>query len=278
MKFLSILLFGFALACSQGSSTGEGMISKNRALAYDESEMEEAIVENTEDDFENQSGLDETEQKIIKTARLTFETKDTKATHEKVLKLTKENKGFIQSDHSGKDYGRINYSLVIRVPAESFQNMINGVSEGVDYFDQKEISRKDVTEEFVDLQARLNAKRKLEERYLQLLRQAKNVKEMLEIERELSKIREEIEAKEGRLQFLQNKVSLSTIYIEFYKTTKTKGVSISYGQKMTNALKGGWSGISVFFLGILYIWPLLLLIGVLIYLLRRYIKRVKNKK
>jgi hypothetical protein len=278
MKFLSILLFGFALACSQGSSTNDGVVSKNRVVSYDELNLEESMVVSAEEDIEVPNDLNETEQKIIKTARLTFETKDPETTHQKILGLTQEFKGFVQSDHSGKNYGRINFNLVIRIPAENFQNMINGISEGVDYFDQKEISRKDVTEEFVDLQARLNAKHKLEERYLQLLKQARNVKEMLEIERELSKIREEIEAKEGRLQYLQNKVSLSTIYIEFYKTTKTKGVSISYGQKMTNALKGGWNGISVFFLGMLYIWPLLVLIGVLIYFLRRYFKRVKNKK
>lgn len=273
MKFLSILLFGFALACSQGGSTNDEMVSKNRSIAYEELDMEEAIVE-TEGDIEVQV---ETEQKIIKTARLAFETKDPVSTHEKILRLTKENKGFVQSDQSGKGYGRINYNLVIRVPADNFQGVIDGISDGVDYFDQKEVSRKDVTEEFVDLQARLNAKRKLEERYLQLLKQAKNVKEMLEIERELSGIREEIEAKEGRLHYLQNKVSLSTIHIEFYKTTTTKGVSMSYSQKMMNALRGGWNGISVFFLGILYIWPLLLVFALLIYILRRYIKRVKRK-
>lgn len=273
MKFLSILFFGFALACSQGGSTNDEMVSKNRSIAYEELDMEEAIVE-TEGDIEVRV---ETEQKIIKTARLAFETKDPVSTHEKILRLTKENKGFVQSDQSGKGYGRINYNLVIRVPADNFQGVIDGISDGVDYFDQKEVSRKDVTEEFVDLQARLNAKRKLEERYLQLLKRAKNVKEMLEIERELSGIREEIEAKEGRLQYLQNKVSLSTIHIEFYKTTTTKGVSMSYSQKMMNALRGGWNGISVFFLGILYIWPLLLIFALLIYILRRYIKLVKRK-
>jgi hypothetical protein len=278
MKFLSVLLFGFVLACSQGNSSGDGLISKERSYALEE---EVPITEDltpgyNEDD--NEGDLVHTEQKIIKTAHLTFESKDPELTHEKILGLTKDFKGFVQSDHSGKDYGRVNFNIVIRVPTENFQSMIDGVSNGVDYFDQKEISRKDVTEEFVDLQARLKAKRQLEERYLQLLKQAKNVKEMLEIERELSKIREEIEAKEGRLQYLQNKVSLSTIYINFYKTTSSKGVSMSYGQKMVNALKGGWNGISVFFLGLLYIWPLLLVIGILTFILRRYLKRLKKKK
>ncbi len=166
---------------------------------------------------------------------------------------------------------------MVRVPSQNFQPFIDGVSEGVSYFDRKDISRQDVTEEFVDLEARLKAKRELENRYLELLAKAKNVKEMLEIERELSQIREEIEAKQGRLNYLKNRVSLSSINLYFYKTTSQTGVTVSYGQKMVNALKGGWDGISVFFLGILYLWPLFLIVGILILILRRYLKRKKVK-
>ena len=122
-----------------------------------------------------------------------------------------------------------------------------------------------------------SAKRKLENRYLELLQQAKNVKEMLEIERELSKIREEIEAKEGRLNYLQDKVSLSTFYIEFYKTSEIKGVPISYGQKILNALKSGWNAVSAFFIGLVSIWPFIFIIGGVIYFIRRYIKRKRKK-
>ena len=131
-------------------------------------------------------------------------------------------------------------------------------------------------EEFVDLQARLKAKRTLEDRYLELLKKANNVKEMLEIERELSNIREEIEAKQGRLQYLENKVSMSTVNIEFYKTTAETGITQSYGQKMKNALQGGWNGISVFFLGILYLWPLFLVAIIVVIILRIFLKRRKK--
>lgn len=278
MKLLSILLFGFALACSQGNGAKDTPVSQTKSYDFLDDEVEGAIVESSELKQDSSPTPEAQDQKVIKTARLSFETKDPEVTHQRIIQLTKDNEGFIQSDNSGKSYGRINKSLIIRVPAENFQKMINGISQGVEYFDQKDISRKDVTEEFVDLQARLKAKRELESRYFELLKQANNVKEMLEIERELSKIREEIEAREGRLQYLQNKVSLGTIYVDFYKTTEIKSATASYGQKMTNALKGGWNGISVFFLGILYIWPLLLLIMIIAFLIRRYFKRQKSKK
>lgn len=277
MKVFSLLLFSLVLACSQ-SKGSDKYASEEGNLRYEVAESEEYISEKSENSDIQVENEDLQEQKIIKTARLVFETSDPEKTHQKILQLTKQYKGFIQSDNSGKGYNRIFKNIVLRVPTEHFQDVVNGVSEGIEFFDEKTISRKDVSEEFVDLQARLKAKKQLEERYLELLKKAKNVKEMLEIERELSKIREEIEAKEGRLKYLQDKVSLSTVHIEFYKTTEIKRMTVSYGQKIKNALQGGWNGISVFFLGILYLWPLFILAFVMIFFIRRYLKKKKKNK
>ena len=106
MRFLGLLLFGVAFACTQGNSSGEGMISKEKSLALEDVPVTEQL--NEEYTESNNDGLFETEQKIIKTAHLRFETKDPEATHDKILTLTTENKGFVQNDHSGKDNGRIN--------------------------------------------------------------------------------------------------------------------------------------------------------------------------
>ncbi len=277
MKFFSVFLFGLALACS-GNSSSDAYIEETKAVDYEMSEAMEGDMLDMETSTSDDSGNAQVkEQKIIKTGRLVFETADLEATHKKILSLNEALGGLIQSDNSGKSYSRIFRNITVRVPTENFQAFVDGISEGVPFFEQKDISRMDVTEEFVDLTARLKAKRELENRYLELLSQAKNVKEMLEIERELANIREEIEAKQGRLNYLNDRVAMSTVKIEFYKLTRETGVTVSYGRKMLNALKGGWDGISVFFLGILYIWPLLLLILIGLFFLRRYLKRQKRK-
>lgn len=270
MKLVSALLLLFVLGCSNGSSNKNYTTDSSMAgmEIAEEAEMRQSLIP--------EAAPEEQGQKIIKTARLAFETKDVEATHKKILQLASQYKGLVQSDNSGKDYNRIYKNLIVRVPTENFQQFIDGISEGVAYFDQKDISRQDVSEEFVDLEARLKAKRTLEERYLELLKKANNVKEMLEIERELSNIREEIEAKQGRLQYLQNQVSMSTVNIEFYKTTAETGITQSYGQKMKNALQGGWNGISVFFLGVLYLWPLFLVAIIIVFVLRIFLKKRKK--
>lgn len=215
-------------------------------------------------------------QQIIRTSRLRFETQDLEKTKAQIVTAIKNAQGFIQDDDSGKDYNQIYQRITLRVPNKNFEKVIEDIGKGVAYFDERTISREDVTEEFIDLDARLRAKTKLEERYIALLAKAKNVKEMLEIERELAKIREEIESKQGRLKYLENQVSLSTIYVHFYTVTSETGATVSYGTKIVNALKSGWNGISIFFLGLLHIWPFLILVGVGVFFVRRLI--IKNKK
>ncbi|MCG2417485.1 DUF4349 domain-containing protein [Aequorivita sp. F47161] len=270
MKIFSTLLLLFVLGCTNSGSNKNYLAEPSMAGI----EIAEEIPITQQ--LTPQTPPLQDEQKIIKTARLAYETKDVDATHKKILQLASQYKGLVQSDNSGKDYNRIYKNLVVRIPTENFQSFVDGISEGVSYFDRRDISRQDVSEEFVDLQARLKAKRTLEDRYLELLKKANNVKEMLEIERELSNIREEIEAKQGRLQYLQTQVSMSTVHIEFYKTTAETGVTQSYGQKMKNALQGGWNGISVFFIGILYLWPLFLVAITVVIILRIFLKRKKK--
>ena len=268
-QLLLLLSFLLIISCENSESgtysTSEPGIAYE---AYDDMELEEMVLEETAPDTQA------TAQKIIKTGNLRFETQDMAATHAHILNIIKNTEGYIQNDNSGKEsYGGVFQNLTVRIPTRNFQLALDGISKGVAYFDEKTISQKDVTEEFVDLNARLKAKRALEDRYIDLLSKAKNVKEMLEIEGELAEIREEIEAKQGRLKYLQSQVSLSTLHIYFYKNEVTTQVTNSYGSKMINALKSGWNGVSVFFLGLLHLWPFLILLSISAFFVRRWMKK-----
>ena len=255
------------LARSQNSSGLLGLLDMS------ESDVDYAYEDvNTPPPLANQ----EVAQKIIKNATLRFETQDLEKTRLQVLTAIKKADGYVQNDNSGKDYNQLYQQLTVRIPSKNFQQTIDDIAQGVAYFDERTVSQRDVTEEFIDLNARLKAKRALESRYLDLLKKATSVKEMLEIESELSQIREEIEAKEGRLNYLNNQVSSSTLYIHFYKVTSDQGITQSYGSKIINALKGGWNGISVFFLGLLHVWPFLILLGLSAYFIHKKLRKRKK--
>jgi hypothetical protein len=214
------------------------------------------------------------EQKIIKTGDIRFETNDLEETYSKMTTAVKKYNAIIQNDTEGKDYGSVFRKIIVRVPSKNFDLFLSDISKGVAYFDNKEISSQDVTEEYIDIDARLKAKKVLESRYLELLKKANKVTEMLEIEKQLSAIREEIEAKEGQLRYMQSQISMSTITIEFYKTVANEGgATISYGSKIWNAIKSGFNGISSFFIGLLSIWPFLIILATGFYFIRKRFKK-----
>lgn len=218
------------------------------------------------------------EQKIIKEATLKFETDNLEKAFTQIQKAVANSKARIINDSEGKDFATLFKNLTIKVPSQNFDRFINDVSKGVSYFEVKNISAQDVTEQYIDLTSRLKTKKKLEERYLEILKKANKVSEILEIEEQISNIREEIEAKEGQLKYLESRVSESTITIEFYKTIAEKeGVKISYGSKLWSAIESGFYSLSDLLLSLLSAWPFVILFVVFAYFIRKRLKRRKKE-
>lgn len=219
-----------------------------------------------------------TQQKIIRTANLRFETEDLEETHSRIVSSLKKFGGIVQNDRQENEYQSISRTLEVRVPSQNFDGFMSDVSKGVAYFDEKEISSSDVTEEYIDTESRIKTKKALEARYLELLKKANKVSEMLEVEAKLSEIREEIESKQARLNYLKSQVAMSTLTITFYKTRPDNGgATVSYGSKIGNALKSGVNGLSDFFIGLLEMWPFILILVALIVFFRKRWRRRKKQ-
>jgi hypothetical protein len=213
--------------------------------------------------------------KLIKTGYITFETTDLQATKSQILDAVKKYEGYIASDNESKQYNRISNSIRIRVPAINFDQLLNDASKGISIFDEKNISIDDVTAEFLDIAARIKTKKALEARYLKLLDKAKKVSEMLEIERQIGQLRTEIEAVTGRLKYLKSQVSYATLNISYYKNIPTEN---KFGNKFSNGFKNGWDNLTWFFVGIINIWPFVLLFIAALFIIRNIRKKRKSKK
>lgn len=214
------------------------------------------------------------DRKLIKNGNISFEVHDLDATRNRIETLLSTYNGYISSDNEYASEDRISNTLNIRVPSENFDTLLTEISKGVKKFDNKSISIRDVTEQFLDIEARLKNKKELENKYLEILKKANNVREILDVERELSKLREDIEATEGRLQYLQNQISFSTLHVTFYKTQQTSGIGFS--EKLSNAFKNGLENINSFFLFFINYWPFFLAFILVFFYFRR--KRNNRKK
>jgi hypothetical protein len=215
-------------------------------------------VNQTEEQPQNSEVPTQTERKLIRNARVGFQTDDLEKSHSNVLTLTKKHKGYIANDGSTNDFGQVRHSITARIPAQNFDAFLEELGKDVEVFDYREVTAQDVTEEYLDVTARLKTKRALETRYTEILQKASSVTEILEVERQLSSVREEIESAEGRLKYLQNQVSFSTFSIEFYKEVPHKGTS--FGSRLGKGFAGGWQNLLDFIIGLIHLWPFLFLI------------------
>lgn len=215
------------------------------------------------------------ERKIIKEGKITFETIDIKKTKIFISKIVNELGGYIAKENIFTYSDKILEQLVIRIPANKFDQLVNTISETTKNLEEKEISVLDVTEEYIDIEARLNTKKALENRYKELLQQAKTVEEMLKIEEAIGTLREEIESMEGRIRYLKDQVQFSSLTVEYYQRISSAN---GFFFKLGKAIVVGWDGFLNFIIGITHIWSFILIIGGVVWGIIKLKKRRKKKQ
>ncbi len=222
---------------------------------------ENRLVSDKQEPASSQNNLIIQDRKLIKEGTLVFRCTDTKETQNQINTFLKETGSYIANENQYNSSNSIDVNLVIRVPADNFDLLVNRISEIADRMDSKSIQVKDVTEEYMDVETRIKIKKEVEQKYRSLLARARSIKDILAIEANIGNIRSEIETNEGRLKFLKNKISLGTLNVRFYKKT-----SVPYGffNDFTNGLSNGWDHFLMFIIGLVNIWPFLILIVIFI--------------
>lgn len=132
--------------------------------------------------------------------------------------------------------GTARAEITLRVPVEKFEPLMTEIS-ALGRPLSREIGTQDVGEEWVDLEARVKTKRQGEQRLIELLKQTGNVQNLLEVERELARVRGEIEQVEGRQRYLANQVALSTVTVTLVTPAGVQPVAgWRYGTVWGNAI------------------------------------------
>lgn len=207
------------------------------------------------------SGNRDWEKKIIKTATLRIEANDYNKYYGLVHESVKRVGGYIaQEDQARNEYKQEN-SVIIKVPVEQFDEAVRllGYGTGDDKLIEKKIASEDVTGQVVDTKSRLEAKRQVRLRYLDLLKQAKNMGEVLQVQNEINELQEQIEMAAGRIAFLNQSSAYSTINLAFFQVlnhSASDGIEPSFLTRIVRAFDNGWNFIKLLLLGLISVWPL----------------------
>ncbi len=161
-----------------------------------------------------------TDRKVIRSGYFVIEVENFDSSYAAVFAVAQGTGGWIESSnvYKDKDGRRIGY-ITLRVPSDNFDAVFNEIKQ---YGDVKseQTSNMDVTEEFIDLSARLDVLYAQEVRYMELLGKAETVEDILSIEVQLERIRSNIESLEGRITYLSSQIDMARINVTLQEPEK----------------------------------------------------------
>jgi hypothetical protein len=223
---LAVALLGAALAIAPACDRGETVASRALASASrapaEPARERAAPSAGTAPQTPPQAQPPDTSRRIIRTAEVSLETDAPEAALQSIMALAESKGGFVVSsnaNHSRSEDGAENIavSIVFRVPPASFDVALQALHALAKRVASETTAGQDVTEEYVDLEARLKAQRAVEQQYFSILKEAKKIQDILEVEQKIGEIRTEIDRAEGRLRYLENQAGMSTITVHLAK-------------------------------------------------------------
>jgi hypothetical protein len=226
------------------------------------------------------------ERKIIRNADLQLEASSPEESQQKITAIAESVNGFVvESAQSGSDVKSTtlnSVTMTIRIPAEKFDETLAEIRKTGSRVISENVKGQDVTEEFIDIEARLKTEKALEQQFIEIMKQAKSVEDALNVQRELANVRGGIEKIEGRKRFLENQSSLSTIKIRLQTPATVSASSTGFFYRLTESLSNGFDYALGFLLALITfaiaIVPFLLFVVLPIYLVLRYFWRKSRKQ
>jgi hypothetical protein len=198
------------------------------------------------------------DKKIIRTAQLSIEVKDYKTFSNSLNTLVKKFGGYIATEQEVKQDERIENRVRIKVPVAEFQELMNAINNSGEKITDRQISSEDVTTEVIDTKSRIEAKKEIRQRYLDFVKQAKSMQDILSIQSEINEVQEEIEMAAGRVEYLNHSAVYSTIELYYYQILKASAINDkpTFGNKISEAFKGGWEVLKDLLVVMVTIWPI----------------------
>ena len=234
---------------------------ESSSTSHDMATTEQENKAKTEELADEQSEVIPTNRKIIHRAELQLNVKNLENTQLTIEKKVSEYGGYIvESNVHRESEESISARLTVRIPEKHFQTFLTDAEGEAAEVLTRNVTGEDVTEQYIDLESRVKSKRTVEERLLEFMGKAEKTEDLLKISSDLSKVQEEIELIVGKMKYLENQTSFSTIEIAMYenrvivpgldskkldtweKTKKQLATS-------TNFIFAAGSGLIVFFIG-----------------------------
>lgn len=267
-------------ALKESKITGRGFNSLMRAdsVSFDEYEEYEMAEDSSYESpavpepvkgVEGGSGQVEYERKLIRTGNVSLEVQTVSDAEEKINAWVKSLGGFVTNANTWENGA----NFTVRVPSDRFDDAM-AQAGNFGRVTNRSVSSQDVSDNYYDLQSRLQTKYILRDKLSGYLNQAKDIKDLLEIERQLNSVLEDIDSTEGRFKRLSGQIDYSTIYINMqFERGKDEGgiilpdVKDSWNEFVSNVIGFFWGLLKVLFYIVIFGVPLVAIAAFFFWLL-----------
>ena len=272
-KILILLLTFLIFSCSSESETG-GFSESKMSISPEMAMMEDVRISTPPTLLGNE------EKKIQRNANISIEVKNLDESIDKLNEIILLfNAEIISSNKGGMDFGQPYANIRIRVLSGNLDSAINEFKKLSTKIISENIYTNDVTEEFIDTEARLKIMKSTEDRFNSLLLKSETVEEIIQVEKELMRIRGDIESLEGRLNYLSKTTDTSEINLNLNEQIPITGESWKINDSFTSALQNLSSfakWLADFIINIIVFIPAIIVIALIIIFLRKLIKNRKK--
>lgn len=272
-KTLILLITFFIFSCSSESETGFFPESK-MSISPEMDMMEDVRISAPPTSLGNE------EKKIQRNANISIEVKNLDESIDKLNEIILLfNAEIISSNKGGIDFGQPYANIRIRVLSGNLDSAINEFKKLSTKIISENIYTNDVTEEFIDTEARLKIMKSTEDRFNSLLLKSETVEEIIQVEKELMRIRGDIESLEGRLNYLSKTTDTSEINLNLNEQIPITGESWKINDSFTSALQNLSSfakWLADFIINVIVFIPAIIVITLITIFLRKFIKNRKK--
>lgn len=214
-------------------------------------------------------------QMMIRTAHLEIKVDDLEKVRQSVTKICQNLNTYVSFESHENLPDRLQIEQTLRIPASHFDSLVHSLERLGTTVDSKQIQSTDVTTDFIDTEARMKTKRKLEQRYHEILQKATKVSDMLSIESQLNQVRADIESMEGRLTYWRNQTAFSTLKFVYYQPIESES---GFGSEIGSSIASGWHSLLAFVNALLRMWPFLLIVMALSLVIIRKVRPLISSK
>lgn len=209
---------------------------------------------------------------IVKEGTIEFKTKDIEETGAFIRKKIEALQIIQVSDQQYSTEQSIRNVLIVQIPIQSLDTFMVDLLAHAHHVIHKQIISKDVGEEKVNSLIYIKSQKELEEKFTQLLAKTQNISEIIELENQLTLVRQSIYELEQSARNLEHTVSFASLTISYHQDIP---LAKRFGNKIKSGIYKGWNNLMLFVIFVVNLWPFFL---IMLFFYYWYWRRRKNKK